>query len=494
MRYQTVAHILGWLLIVFAALALFPLLTAFSLDERMARNAFAMTIGIAVFCGGALILATRGAGTIDVRREGLLVVAAFWLLLPLLAAIPFVLSGNVRTLTAGYFEAVSGLTTTGATVFTEITLLPRSVVLWRGLLQWTGGLATLIAWAILVAPDVRSAPFDPSLAPVTLQKGKRQKGTRWLPRSVYAALLPLYGGLTAACFVGLAVAGLPAFDAICLAFATVSTGGFMPRDGALVSYGSEAALWIITVFMITGAISLIWLRGVFNRQMHVVRASPEPYWIITGLALLVGYLISVALISNMNGSVGSLIDALAVIVATAASHLTTTGFYVSDPIHTQLPLVLVMALGFVGAGRYSTSGGVKFQRVGVMLRAAYREFHHLVFPHAAVGGARSSVERTLATESAIWVNFFVVIAAVTTLALVMSTSGLNLTSSLLAAISAIGNVGPAYDLASSSDIAGRLGYDEMTSPAQFALAMGMVFGRFEVLALLTLFNAAYWRA
>ncbi|MEL7544440.1 MAG: potassium transporter TrkG, partial [Pseudomonadota bacterium] len=164
MRYQTVANILGWLLIIFAGLAIFPLLTATSLDEETARNAFAMMIVIAVFCGGAVILATRGAGTIDVRREGLLIVAVFWLLFPLLGAVPFVLSDSVATLTAGYFEAVSGLTTTGATVFTEISLLPQSLVLWRGLLQWTGGLATLMAWAILVAPDVRSAQFDPSLA------------------------------------------------------------------------------------------------------------------------------------------------------------------------------------------------------------------------------------------------------------------------------------------------------------------------------------------
>ncbi|MGI9406337.1 MAG: hypothetical protein ACR2O4_08195, partial [Hyphomicrobiaceae bacterium] len=103
-------------------------------------------------------------------------------------------------------------------------------------------------------------------------------------------------------------------------------------------------------------------------------------------------------------------------------------------------------------------------------------------------------KRTLASESAIWANFFVVTGAVVVLALIMSTSGLNLTSSLLAAVSAIGNVGPAYDLAQSSDIAGRLGYGELPSQAQLALAVGMVFGRFEVLALLSLLNLAYWRS
>ncbi len=489
MRYQAVANIVGWLFLVMAAAAVFPTLTALSNDPAATQNAFILMMLSSAFTGGGLILATRESGPIDMRREGLLVIAALWLLLPLWAAIPFVLSGTIDTIAGAYFEAVSGLTTTGATVFTELTGQPEAILLWRAELQWLGGLATLMAWAVLVAPDMRSPQFDPTLAPSALQSGRH-----WLPRSVYGAILPLYTGMTALCFFGLVVTGLPAFDAICLAFATVSTGGFMPRDGSLVSYGTPAALLVVSLFMFLGAISLLWVRALMQRQMSIVRANPEPIWVLTAIILLSVYLLLVGLNASNNGTIVSLVEALSVILATASSHITTTGFNVSESMHTQLPLVLVLALGFVGAGRYSTAGGVKFQRIGVMFTASMREFHHLVFPHSAIGSTRGLPKRTLATEGAIWANFFVVTGAVVLLALVMSTSGLNLTSSLLAAVSAIGNVGPAYDLAQSSDIAGRLGYDELPGPAQIALAVGMVFGRFEVLALLSLFNIAYWRS
>jgi len=489
MRYQSVAHIVGWLFLVLAAAAVFPLLTALSGDPATTQRAFVIMILASGFTGGGLVLATRESGAIDMRREGLLIIAALWLLLPVWAAMPFVVSKSIDTLSGAYFEAVSGLTTTGATVFVEITGLPEAIILWRAELQWLGGLGTLMAWAVLVAPDMRSPQFDPSLAPTSLQTG-----TQWLPRSVFATIVPIYTLMTALCFAGLVASGLPGFDALCLAFATVSTGGFMPRDGSLVNYGAPGALYVVSLFMVAGGISLFWVRALLQRQFTTVRANPEPIWLITALVLLCFYLLLVSLDDSMNGTVASLFGAISVVLATASSHITTTGFNISEPMHTQLPLVLILALGFVGAGRYSTAGGVKFQRIGVMLIASMREFHHLVFPHSAIGSARSQPQRRLATEGAIWVNFFVVTGAVVVLALLMSTSGLNLTSSLLVSVSAIGNVGPAYDLAQSSDIAGRLGYDEMSPFAHLALAIGMVFGRFEVLALLSLFSLSYWRS
>lgn len=489
MRYQAVANIVGWLFLVLAAAAVFPTLTALSGDPSSTQRAFLLMLLVSTFTGGGLVLSTRGSGGIDMRREGLLVIASLWLLLPIWAALPFYLSGTIDTAAGAYFEAVSGLTTTGATVFIELTGQPAAVILWRAELQWLGGLATLMAWAVLVAPDMRSPLFDPSLAPAGLQTGRQ-----WLPRSVYGVIIPFYAGLTGLCFLGLVASGLPGFDAICLAFATISTGGFMPRDGSLVTYGAPGALLVVSVFMFLGAISLLWVRALMQRQYEIIRQNPEPFWLLTALTLLCAYLLLVALRDNMNGTVMSLFEAVTLVLATASSHITTTGFNISEPMHTQLPLVLILALGFVGAGRYSTAGGVKFQRFGVMVAASMREFHHLVFPHSAVGSSTGSPKRTLTTESAIWVNFFVVTGAVVLLALIMSTSGLNLTASLLAAVSAIGNVGPAYDLAQSSDIAGRLGYHEMAAPAQIALAVGMVFGRFEVLALLSLFNLAYWRS
>lgn len=489
MRYQAVGNIVGWLFLILAGAAVFPTLTALSNDPIATQHAFILMMFGSAFTGGGLVLSTRESGAIDMRREGLLVIAALWLLLPIWAALPFLLSGTITTASGAYFEAVSGLTTTGATVFTELINQPHAIILWRAELQWLGGLATLMAWAVLIAPDMRSPQFDPALAPSALQTGRH-----WLPRSVYGTIIPLYSGLTALCFFFLVVSGLPAFDAICLAFSTVSTGGFMPRDGSLVSYGAPAALLVVTIFMLLGAISLLWVRALTQREFSIIRTNPEPIWVLTAVWCLCGYLLLVSLDENMNGTVVSFVETFGVIIATAASHITTTGFNISEPMHTQLPLVLILALGFIGAGRYSTAGGVKFQRIGVMLTASMREFHHLVFPHSAIGSTRGLPKRTLATEGAIWVNFFVVTGAVVLLALIVSTSGLNLTSSLLAAVSAIGNVGPAYDLAQSSDIAGRLSYDEMAGGAQLALAIGMVFGRFEVLALLSLFNLAYWRS
>jgi len=489
MRYLAVVHIIGWLFLTLAGAAIVPMLIALPNDPPATSHAFGLMMATSGFTGGGLVFATRGSGMIDMRREGLLIVAALWLVLPVWAAIPFYLSGTLGSFSGAYFEAVSGLTTTGATVYNSITGLPRGIVLWRAELQWFGGLSTLMAWAVLVAPDIRSPQFDPALAPVPLQKGRQ-----WLPRSIYGSILPFYCFLTVLCGVGLFASGIPRFDATCLALVTISTGGFMPRDGTLVTYGAPLALFIVTFFMLCGCISLFWVRAFLQGRWSLLRNNLEPVWITGAIILLCSVLLITTFGQTTNGTISSAFGSFSIILATASSHITTTGLPISEPVHAQLPLVLILALAFIGAGRYSTAGGVKFQRIGVMLSASMREFYRLVFPHSAVSSLQPAPRRTLATEGAIWVNFFVVTGAVIMLALIMSTNGLNLTSSLLAAVSAIGNVGPAYDLAESSDIAGRLGYDEMSSAAQLALAVGMVFGRFEVLALLSLFNLAYWRS
>jgi trk system potassium uptake protein TrkH len=390
---------------------------------------------------------------------------------------------------AAYFEAASGFTTTGATVLTKLGELPSSIIVWRALLQWIGGLATLVSLAALLGPLSGSVMLDRQLRLV----GHSTHGTTLHMKEAVRSILPLYGALTAACFVALSISGIPAFDAFCLSLSTVSTGGFMPRDGTIVLYGAPLAEFTLALFMTLGAVSIIWVRAILQMRWPIVRELREPVWIFRFVGVT-GIILAVALaLRNGDYSVSTLLHSLTLGLASAASIISTTGFAISEQTHVFVPYVVLLSLCLIGGGRFSTAGGLKVYRIVAMLRQFNREFRLLVYPHGVRPSRHAAETLDVDVVKSIWISLTALVLVVGVVALTVSWAGVPFGGALMAAAGSVSNFGPAYDFARSVDYPTAPAYAEMTTAAQLALSAGMIFGRMEILALLTFLNVVFWR-
>jgi len=442
------------------------------------------------FVGGAITLTIPGRVAPDVTRDAIAVLAGFWLLVPACAAIPFYWSSSLPTFASAYFEAVSGLTTTGATVYRELADVPSSLIFWRAFLHWIGGLATIVTVTMVLAPTRRNE--HPGYGALKLGHMAHKDG--WFPRALATVLLPMYAGLTVLTFLLLSASGIPTFDAICLAFSAVSTGGFMPRDGTLELYGAPLAPLVLGCAMLTGAISLLWLNALIRLQWRDVLSFREPFYVIAVLALFTALLAwRLQLAMPDTGLTDWASDTVAAFGA-AASIISTTGMPISHRVHELVPLLVLLGLTFLGAGRFSTAGGLKYFRLGTMLRQCDAELRKLVYPNSIQPGDERRGRAAADLIAAVWANFAVAAMAVILVAVVCAADGQSLSGGLIAAVAAISNAGPVFGMSTIDGVYGAAHYSDFSDPTKVVLGLAMVLGRFEILALLSLLNAIDWRS
>ncbi|MGI9382894.1 MAG: TrkH family potassium uptake protein [Methyloligellaceae bacterium] len=489
MRAVAVLYILGWLLAAAAVAMLIPAAVAVALDPIAVAQAFVVPALSTGFLGGCLIIAFIGRETLFGRRPSLLLLCGLWVIIPIAGALPLYTAGFPKSLMGAIFEAVSGFTTTGASIFVDLAELPKSIIVWRALLQWTGGLATLLALAAIIAPLTGTELMDRQLRLI----GRSAHGSALHMTESLRSILPLYLALTMGCFVCLIFSGLPPFDAFCLSLSTVSTGGFMPRAGTIELYGSPAAELVLAVFMALGGVSIVWIRAILQARWSIVRETREPIWIL-GLIAVTGVALSAALInvSQESGLVDSL-HSITLGLATAASLISTTGLAVSARAHELIPYIALLGLCIIGGGRFSTAGGLKVYRLGVMLRQLGRELRLLVYPHGVRPSRYGDERRDVELLKMVWTVLVAFVLSIGVLAVLLSAAGLPFEASLLAAVTALSNIGPAYEFSRASELANAPSFADMSAWAQAALCGGMILGRVEILALFGLVNLTYWR-
>lgn len=489
MRAVAVLYILGWVLAVISAAMLIPASFAVALDSISHVQAFVVPAFAVGFLAGGMIIAFKSREAFAGRRQSLLLLALVWMVVPLAGALPFYTSGFPGHAIAAYFEAASGFTTTGSTVLTDLSQVPASIIVWRALLQWIGGLATLIALATLLGPLSGSTLIDRQLRFI----GSSTHGTALHMREAIRSITPLYSALTAACFIALSLSGIPSFDAFCLALSTLSTGGFMPRDGTILLYGSPSAEISLAIFMVIGAISIIWIRAIFQMRWTLVRETREPAWIVWTVCLTGLLLASMLAIETGEVSARTLIHTLTLGLASAASIISTTGLAISNQTSDLIPYMILLSACIIGGGRFSTAGGLKVYRIASMMRQLGREFRLLIYPH----GVRPSRFGGEALDSevvkAIWITLTAFILIIGIIAMIIAWSGVPFAGALLAAAGSVSNIGPAYEFARVVDFPNAPTYAAMGPVAQIALCIGMIFGRVEILALLSIFNIVFWR-
>jgi trk system potassium uptake protein len=437
--------------------------------------AFLGTMAAAMFTGGALVLSGGPAQRrLDPRQMFLLAVSA-WVLVALIAALPFLLSRPGLSPTDAVFEAMSGVTTTGATVMVGLDTLPRALLLWRAMLNWLGG-AGVIALAVAVLPVLR-------IGGMQMFKVESERSEKARPRAsrLLVLMIAAYGGVTVVAAMAFWLAGMNRFDALCQAMAAVSTGGFSTSDQSLGHWG-VAVQWVAVAAMVTGGMPLPLLasrRASFFRDPQV-----RAYLLLLGGATLaLGFW-------RWVDSDGSLEDSLRQAAFGVSSVTTTTGFVATD--YTAwggFAQVVFFVLAFVGGCAGSCAGGIKIFRWQVLFSVTGAHIRRLLHPHGvfAIDFDHRPVEDAVIDSVLALVVFYILTFAV--FALLLTAAGLDLVTALSGSAAALGN--------GSHGLGGLIGpagnFRALSDAAKWILSVEMLIGRLEVFTVFVLFSPAFWR-
>lgn len=480
-RFWPAILTLGWLILAIAAAE--AVMAAFSwLADDGEAAAFAVAAAVSLVIGVAAILSTKGrAFELDFREAVILVVAA-WVFLPALLAVPFLLPPVDLSPVDAYFEMVSGITTTGATVMVGLDGQPPTLLLWRSTVQWMGGFG-IIGLAIVILPFMRVG----GLGLLRLEFSDRSEKELPRVRSVAAYLGRIYLALTLACVLVYLMLGMSLFDAVNHAMATICTGGFSTYDASFAHFDSPALEWAAIVFMLSGAVPFMAYLRLTSRRHTRERIEPQ-IRLLLAVAAAASLVVAVAWYQS-----GAAPDGFAAITKAAfnvVSVVTTTGFASADyTLWGPFAAGCFFVLTFLGGCTGSTSGGIKMFRLYIMGQMIRQAIARSLFPHA-VHPARYGA-RTLSEEdqnaAAIFVFLFLV--AVVALAIALSATGLDAITAMSGAATALANVGPGLGA-----IIGPAGnFAALTDVQKLLLCAGMILGRLEILTVLVLFMPSFYR-
>ena len=481
MRIAPILRVTGGLLMLFSIAQLVPVGVALIYNESTITP-FLAAFSISFLVGGLFWVA--GRGEIELRsRDGFLITVLFYLGLGFTGAVPFLLAPSIGVaFTDGVFESLSGLTTTGATVLAGLDDLPRSVLLYRQLLQWLGGMGIIVlAVAVLPMLGVGGMQLYRAESPGPV------KDTKLTPRIAQTAkaLWYLYLGFTVACALAYWAGGMSVFDAICYSFSTVAIGGFAPHDASVGYFDSVAIESVAIVFMVLSGMSFALHFTVLARRSLVPYARDNELRLyLYALGTVAAIVIGVLLLDGM-APTQSIREGL----FQAVSIATTTGFTTTD--HSVWPMlapVLMIFAAFAGGCAGSTAGGLKMYRVLLIYRQGIREIRRLIHPNGIFHiklGEQLVPDRVV---DAVW-GFFAVylIVFLTMVCILLGISDLDFLTAFSAVAANLNNLGPGL-----GDVAAN--YQTLPPSAKWVLMLAMVLGRLEIFTLLVVLMPEYWRS
>ncbi len=477
---RPVFHLIGLLSLTLGLLMLIPA----AVDWQAGHDnwhAFARTSFLVCLIGGAAAMATRQALADGLgRRQSFLLTASVWAVLPALGALPFMLGAPDVPPGDALFEAMSGMTTTGTTVFTKLDEMPPGVLLWRSMLQWLGGLGIVIV-ALVFLPILRVGGMQHFQAEAFDTMGKV------LPRvyDISAGLLQVYIGLTLAAVVAYMAFGMSGFDAINHAMTTIATGGFSTTDQSFAKF-TGALEYVAVVFMILAGLPFI-------RFIQLVGGSWAPIFRDVQVRAFLrwsSYAVLAIIAYRLLTSDGHPLDVLRGTLFNVVTLFTGTG-YGSEAVDDwgDFPLLVVILMGFIGACTASTGCSLKVFRYLVLFEAIRGQMQRLRRPHEVVslklGGKRLEAD----VISSVIVMFTVFVASFMLLTVALSLTGLELRTAITAAWTAICNVGPVF----GPEVGSSGAVDDFPTAAKWLMMTGMYLGRLEVLAVLVLLLPRFWR-
>ncbi|MBQ8526342.1 MAG: TrkH family potassium uptake protein [Clostridia bacterium] len=478
MNYKIIRHILGWVLRIEGITMLLPLLCAFIYKEYNCISTFIICIIICIGAGVALSI-KRPKKHSMYAREGFVTVGLSWILLSLFGALPFTVSGSIPHYVDAIFETVSGFSTTGASILTDVEALPKSMIFWRSLTHWIGGMGVLVFLVALLPLSgsnnmylIRAESPGPTV-------GKLVPKIKTTAKILYL----IYIALTLIQIVLLLAGGMSWFDALTHAFGTAGTGGFGIKNSSVADY-SPYLQNVITIFMIIFGVDFSMYHLLLMKKPKLILKSDEfkgYIGIITASIILISI--------NCNGMYDSVATTVRHAAFQVGSVITTTGFSTTDfdkwPEFSKTILVILM---FIGACAGSTGGGIKVSRVIVLLKSIVKEIRICAHPKNTLKITMNG--RVVEHETMRAINVFIMAyVSIFTLSLfLISIDNFDFTTNFTAVAAAINNIGPGL---------GKVGptgnFSEYSFLSKIILTFDMLVGRLEIFPLLIIFSPYTWK-
>ncbi len=478
---MALTRIILWLGNSFVMCALLMAVTAalsfLMLDITSATRLSAVTLGIGVI-GIILIATTHNTPAQETTADALLFLLLFWIIMPVLMAVPYLTLGAVPDFTSAYFEAVSAFTTTGASAL-NADELPKALLLWRSLIQWFGGVCVAtFAVVILAALNLSGTGVHRSML-FTLDKDelfKRLISIGKIVAGIYACLVVL-------CWLALIITGTDFFSALCLALSGVSTGGLMPQSGGISHYVGRIGAFCLAIFTILGAmnISILWdfIRLRKWRNFLVLFSSPESrgFFVLSAVLFLLG-LFMVGPAQGYTLFIESLFFA------------STAGFDYDIIGLEMVPSVVLIAIALIGGSALSTAGGIKIIRLLLLFRHLFTDLGRLTHPSRLIPVSFKGQQIPDRAFLSVWMYFFGYTLFFGLAVLALGATGLVFQDAVVTGAASIANMGPLLDATLPES---GVSYADFTNPQKIMSALFMLIGRVEVLAVLILFTPSFWQ-
>ncbi len=476
MNYRMITYILGWILLFESAFLLVPTVTALVYRES-AVISFLLTIGICLLAS-ALLIFKKPKDTDLHSRDGFVIVSLSWIVLSLFGALPFMFTGVTASFVDAFFETVSGFTTTGASIFPNVEILPRSILMWRSFTHWVGGMGVLVfIMAFLPLSGGRNMHIMKAESP-------GPSVSKLVPRVRTTALLlyTIYFALTLLQFVLLLCGKMPVFDALNTAFATAGTGGFGIKSDSIGSYSPYLQI-VIAIFMLLFSLN-------FNSYFLVLKGKFKEAFNSEIRVFLLIVASAVAIITwNIRHMFGTLGEALRQAFFSVSTIISTTGFATTDfALWPQLSLTILVLLMFIGACAGSTGGGIKVSRLIIVVKSIGRELRTALHPKQVkkitVDG--KPTESDVARMTITFFSCFIIIFTASWL--LISLDNHDFATNFTAVAATMGNIGPGL-----SAVGPTCNYSFFSTTSKLVLIFDMLAGRLELFPMLLLFTPSTWK-
>ena len=479
-NYRIIARVFSIMLIIEGLLMLFSALISLLFQEHIAGS-FLYSALITTASGVIVFTPLRNTEKVYGSREGYIIVTGTWVIFTLFGTLPFLFSGSIKNFTDAFFESMSGFTTTGATILTDIESMPRGILFWRSLTQWIGGMG-IIFLSLYVLPVFKDINIQLSTTEFSGQSSYKIQ-----PKAVDAwkRLLIIYVLLTFAEALFLIAGKMPVFDAVCHSFGTLSTGGFSTRNNGMAAFNAPYIKVVVTVFMFIAGTNMAIVYFGLKRNFRKILSNNE---FIFYTIVCIGFSILVSMVLKFTTDLSTR-DSILNGTFHVISIITTTGYYTDNyALWGNFLIMILFILMFSGGTAGSTSGGVKVVRLMLMTKNNRMELRRLIHPNAFIPVKLNQriVPQNIIYNVLVFVSLYFLI--ICTSAIVISLLGYDIITSFGTSAAMVGNIGPGL---------GTFGpftnYSAMPMAGKWFMTVLMLLGRLELMTVLILFSKSFYR-
>ncbi len=484
MHFSSIAHVIGVLLIVTGSSMALPVACSLYYQENdlypfLYSALTALSLGLPIFWF------FRKDNELTIR-DGFFIAVIGWIVVSAFSALPYIFHGSIPSFTDAFFEMISGYTTTGATILTDIEALPHGLLFWRSQTHLLGGMGFLTL-AIIFLPHgmgglrLFRAESSPGQV-ITKEKFKPRN------RDTMVRLWWIYIGLNVIQTLLLALGGMDIFDSLCTAFGTVSTSGYSPKNASIGHYNSAYIDWIVILFMFLGGLSFVLIYQVLRGETMALKINTEFRWYIGFLVFFCG---AVTLILWQKGTYTNIIDALRYGTFQVMSLLTTTGFGTAD--YEQWPQasqMLLYVVCFVGACAGSTTSGIKIVHYTIICKYMYQTIRKMFFQPMAIVSIRlngRAIDDNIISLALCYfiINIFMILIGGFVMTL---TDNMDYTTAMSSVIATLMNIGPGFGMVGPTE-----NYAFISDFGKWFLSWNMLVGRLEMFSALVIFYPSFWK-